>query len=84
MPEYEFIIYRSDDDSVFVAEVPELPGCAAHGKTPRKSLANAEEAIAFWLQSAKKLRRAIPKPKGRRLKFAWPALLAVRRAFSPR
>ena len=70
MPKYEIIIFWSDDDSVFVAEVPELPGCAAHGKTPRKALENAEAAIGLWLQTAKKLRRAIPKPKGRRLKFA--------------
>lgn len=70
MPKYEIIIFWSEEDSVFVAEVPELPGCAAHGKTPRKALESAEEAVALWLRTAKKLRRAIPKPKGRRLKFA--------------
>jgi predicted RNase H-like HicB family nuclease len=67
---FTFIIRWSAPDSVFVANVPELPGCAAHGKTPRKALESAEEAVDLWIRTAKKLRRAIPKPKGRRLKFA--------------
>lgn len=70
MPRYEIIIYWSDEDRAFVAEVPELAGCSAHGKSPRKALENAESAIALWLSTARKLRRAIPKPKGRRLMFA--------------
>jgi len=70
MPKYEIIIFWSEEDSVFVAEVPELPGCSAHGKTPRKALESAEEAVDLWIRTAKKLRRPIPKPKGRRLKFA--------------
>jgi predicted RNase H-like HicB family nuclease len=70
MTKYEIIIYWSDEDSAFIAEVPELAGCSAHGKTPTKALEQAEEAISLWLSTAKKLRRAIPKPKGRRLKLA--------------
>jgi predicted RNase H-like HicB family nuclease len=70
MPKYEIIIYWSEEDSAFIAEVPELSGCSAHGKTPRKALENAEAAMELWVSTAKKLRRAIPKPKGRRLKLA--------------
>ncbi|MBK7644297.1 MAG: type II toxin-antitoxin system HicB family antitoxin [Planctomycetes bacterium] len=70
MAKYELIIYWSDEDSAFIAEVPELPGCSAHGKTPRKALENAEDAIELWISTVRKLRRAVPKPKGRRLKLA--------------
>ncbi len=70
MPKYEFIIYWSDEDSAFIAEVPELPGCAAHGNTPRKALESAEEAVDLWIRTAKQLRRPIPEHKGRRLGFA--------------
>lgn len=65
MPKYEVIIYWSEEDHAFVAEVPELPGCAADGKTYREALANAEVVIQEWLETAKELGRPIPAPKGR-------------------
>ena len=54
----------------FVAEVPELPSCAAHGDTPEKALANAYDAIALWIDTAKEFGDPIPQPNGRRLQFA--------------
>ncbi len=70
MHKYEIIIYWSKDDEVFVAEVPELPGCAAHGDTPDAALANCHEAINLWLDTARESGRPVPEPKGRRLQFA--------------
>ncbi len=69
MPKYEIIIYWSDDDQSFIAEVPELPGCAADGKSHQDALAKAETVIQQWLDTAKELGRPIPEPKGR-LTFA--------------
>ncbi len=66
---YEIILYWSDDDHAFIAEVPELPGCAADGPTYREALANAETVIREWIETARDLGRDIPPPKGR-LKFA--------------
>ncbi|MCI0412378.1 type II toxin-antitoxin system HicB family antitoxin [bacterium] len=65
MIKYEVIIYWSLEDSAFVAEVPELPGCAADGATYQEALANAEIVITEWIETAKELGRPIPKPKGR-------------------
>ena len=62
---YELIIYWSEEDSAFIAEVPELPGCAADGTTYAEALANAEVVIREWLETAEELGRDIPKPKGR-------------------
>ena len=70
MDRYEVIIYWSAEDQAFVAEVPELPGCAAHGPTQEAALANAQEAIALWIETAKEFADPIPEPKGRRLIFA--------------
>jgi predicted RNase H-like HicB family nuclease len=70
MRKYEVIIYWSEEDQAFVAEVPELPGCSAHGDTHEDALANAKEAIELWLDTAKKVGRPIPEPKGRRLILA--------------
>lgn len=70
MHKYELIIYWSEEDQVFIAEVPELPGCAAHGSTPEAALAEAQEAITLWLDRAKKHGDPIPAPKGRRLQYA--------------
>ena len=67
---YEVIIYWSNDDDAFVAEVPELPGCMAHGATQSAALANANDAIDLWLTTAQELGRAVPEPKGRRLVYA--------------
>ncbi|MBI3586014.1 MAG: type II toxin-antitoxin system HicB family antitoxin [Ignavibacteriales bacterium] len=69
MTKYEVIIYWSKDDEAFVAEVPELPGCATDGKTYKEALENVEIVIQKWIETTKDLGRAIPKPKGR-LSFA--------------
>jgi len=62
---YEIIIYWSDEDQAFVAEVPELAGCAADGSTYQEALANAEIVIREWIETARELGRPIPEPKGR-------------------
>jgi predicted RNase H-like HicB family nuclease len=67
---YEIILYWSEDDQVFVSEVPELPGCMAHGDSQESALAKVNEAIALWISTAKELGRAVPTPKGRRLAYA--------------
>jgi predicted RNase H-like HicB family nuclease len=63
--EYEIIIYWSEEDDSFIAEVPELPGCAADGGTYQEALANVEVIIGEWMETAKELGRPIPEPKGR-------------------
>jgi predicted RNase H-like HicB family nuclease len=69
-PKYEIILYWSDDDQAFVADVPELPGCTAHGDSQAAALASVNEAIALWIATAEALGRAVPTPKGRRLAYA--------------
>jgi predicted RNase H-like HicB family nuclease len=64
---YEIILYWSDEDQAFLAEVPELAGCAADGATRQEALANAEVVIQEWIDTARELGRAIPEPKGRLL-----------------
>ena len=70
MHKYEIIIYWSDDDQAFVAEVPELPGCAAHGDSPDAALSSCKDAIDLWIDAAKESGRPVPAPKGRRLRLA--------------
>jgi predicted RNase H-like HicB family nuclease len=65
MPKYEIIMYWSQEDQAFIAEVPELPGCAADGSTYQQALANVEVVIQEWLETAQELGRPIPEPKGR-------------------
>ena len=67
MTKYEIILYWSADDDAFIAEVPELPGCAADGPTRQAALANAEIVIQEWIETAHELGRPIPEPKGRLL-----------------
>src|SRR5438876_7835230 len=66
---YEIILYWSDEDQAFIAEVPELPGCAADGATYQEALASAEIVIREWIETARELGRPVPKPRGR-LMFA--------------
>jgi predicted RNase H-like HicB family nuclease len=70
MNKYEIIIYWSAEDEAFVSEVPELPGCAAHGASQELALANAQQAIQLWMETAKEFGDPIPEPKGRRFLFA--------------
>jgi len=67
VPKYELIIYWSDEDKAFIVEVPELPGCMADGASYREALENVEIVIAEWIETAKKLGRTVPRPKGRLL-----------------
>jgi len=67
MTKYEVIIYWSEEDQAFIAEVPELPGCAADGATYQEVLSNVETVIQEWIETAKELGRPIPEPKGRLL-----------------
>ena len=67
MTKYEVILYWSDEDEAFIAELPELPGCIADGATRQEALANAEIAISEWLETARELGRPVPEPKGRLL-----------------
>ena len=69
MAKYEIIIYWSDEDQAFVAEVPELPGCMADGMTYQEAIARAEVVMQEWIETAKELGRDVPEPKGR-LHFA--------------
>ena len=70
MHKYEIIIYWSNEDGAFVAEVPELPGCAAHGDSQEKALAHINQAIDLWIETAQEFGDPIPEPKGERLKLA--------------
>lgn len=64
---YEVILYWSDEDLLFIADVPELPGCKADGSTRQEALTNAEVVIREWIETAQELGRPIPEPKGRLL-----------------
>ena len=64
MTKYEIILYWSDEDGAFIAEVPELPGCVADGSTRQEALAKVETVISEWLETARELGRPVPEPKG--------------------
>ena len=70
MHKYEVIIYWSNDDQAFIAEVPELPGCMAHGDSQEAALRSVHEAIQLWIDTAKEVGDPIPEPKGERLMLA--------------
>ena len=65
MIKYEVILYWSDEDEAFVAEVPELPGCMADGATYFEALKNVEQIAQEWIETARELGRQIPVPKGK-------------------
>ncbi len=65
MYNYEIILYWSDEDNAFIAEVPELPGCMADGKTRREAIENAERVIDEWIEIAREDGEPIPAPRGR-------------------
>lgn len=70
MQKYEIILYWSNEDMAFIAEVPELPGCMAHGDTEETALLNVKEAIRLWIDTAREFGDPIPESKGHRLVFA--------------
>ncbi len=65
--QYEMILYWDKTDEIFVVDIPELPGCMAHGKTKKQAIDNAESAVQFWIKTAKEDGIKIPDPKGRLL-----------------
>ena len=65
MERYEIILYWSAEDAVFIAEVPELPGCMAHGDTQEDALANVKEAMQLWIATAREFGDPVPEPRGR-------------------
>jgi predicted RNase H-like HicB family nuclease len=70
MHKYEVIIYWSEENNSFIAEVPELSGCMADGESYNDALKNVQTIISEWIETAKKLGRKIPAPKGRKLQYA--------------
>jgi predicted RNase H-like HicB family nuclease len=65
MYRYEVIVYWSEEDQAYIAEVPELPGCMADGTTYEGALKNIQVTISEWIETARTLGREIPIPKGR-------------------
>ncbi len=65
MFKYEVIVYWSNEDESFIAEVPELAGCMADGSTYEEAIRNVQVIIAEWIETAKELNREIPEPKGK-------------------
>lgn len=62
-PRYEIVIYWDNDDRIFVAEVPDLPGCMAHGSSQVEAVQHINEAIDLWLRTAKEFGEVIPQPR---------------------
>ena len=62
---YEMILWWSAEDEAYVVDVPELPGCMPHGATRQEAIKNAEDAIKFWIKTAKDDGQEIPQPRGR-------------------
>lgn len=65
MEHYEIIMYWDEEDALFIAEIPELPGCMAHGDTQEAALANVKDAMHLWLDTAREFGESIPEPRGR-------------------
>lgn len=62
MHKYEVIVYWSNEDNVFLAKVPALPGCVAHGDTQEGALASIGRAVDLWLETAREFGDLIPEP----------------------
>ena len=67
MHEYRIVLYWSKQDGAFVAEVPELPGCMAHGDTQQSALDHVQQAMDLWIDTARDLGRPVPEPRNRPL-----------------
>ena len=65
MYKYEVIVYWSEEDEAYIAEAPELPGCMVDGATYEEALRNVQTVISEWIETAKRLGREIPAPKGK-------------------
>ena len=65
MYKYEVIVYWSEEDAAYIAQVPELPGCMADGATYEEALKNTQVVIAEWIETARSCGREIPAPRGR-------------------
>jgi predicted RNase H-like HicB family nuclease len=70
MTKYEVTIYGNEEDDAYIAEVPQLTGCAAHGASQEEALRNTEDAIGLWIETAQEFGDPIPEPAGRRLILA--------------
>ncbi|MBI4749434.1 MAG: type II toxin-antitoxin system HicB family antitoxin [Acidobacteria bacterium] len=70
MNKYGVIIYWSNEEGIYVAEVPELPGCLAHEKSQAEALVNVQEAVQLWIDTANEFGDPIPEPKDEQLIFA--------------
>jgi predicted RNase H-like HicB family nuclease len=70
MYRYETVIYWSAEDQLYIAEVPDLPGCMVHGKTDMEALQNSKEAIELWISTAKEFGDPVPMPSGHSVKFS--------------
>ena len=70
MTKYEVIIYWSKEDEAYIAEVPQLAGCAAHGDSQEDALRNAQDAVALWIECATEFGDPVPEPVRRRVVFA--------------
>ena len=70
MFKYETIIFWSEEDQAYIAEVPELTGCMAHGDSYESALLNVKDAIQLWIDTAREFNDPVPEPRGRRLMYA--------------
>lgn len=64
---YEIVVYWDDDDQIYVAEVPDLPGCAAHAKSQVEAVENVTQAVSLWIETAREFGDDIPQPSEHRL-----------------
>lgn len=64
-PHYHINVFWSDEDGCWIADVPDLRYCSAHGDTPGTAAAEAQEAIVLWLETALEKGMAIPEPRYR-------------------
>lgn len=62
MTDYPIVIFRTPSDGLYVADVPDLPGCNAHGPTPEDALREVQVAMKLWLEVAEEVGIAIPEP----------------------
>lgn len=67
LPRYEVVVYWDDDDQIYIAEVPDLAGCAAHGGTQVEAVQNVSDAVALWIETAKEFGDPIPSPSEHRV-----------------